>query len=46
MSHHFARIYGELVLQYIAAGDSENAAILARRAFHHAAIVWHQNLTR
>lgn len=31
-----ARMYGELIPGYIAAGDSSNAYVLAVRAFHHA----------
>lgn len=35
----FAQIFGELAADYIRRGDSDNAAILARRAAHNARIV-------
>lgn len=38
----FALMYGSLVRQYIQHGESDNAALLASRAFHHANIV-HEN---
>lgn len=46
MSLYFAHIYAELAIEYIHDGDSENAAIVARRAFHHAMIIWRENVTR
>lgn len=35
----FALMYSQMVQEYIVRGDSENAALLASRAFHHANIV-------